>query len=46
MNWLVTLMLGRGRPYSDMAGLRRASEATRKAWADARMQERGTAGRA
>ena len=46
MNWFVTLMLGRGRPYSDLAGLRRASEATRKAWAEARMQDRGTAGRA
>ncbi len=45
MNWLVTLVLGRP-PSPDMAALRRASDATKKAWAQARMQVRGTAGRA
>jgi hypothetical protein len=44
MNWLTTLVLG--RPKTDMAALRRAAEATRKAWAEAELQARGTAGRA
>ncbi len=45
MNWLMTLVLGRP-PATDMAALRRASEATKKAWAQARLQARGTTGRA
>ena len=46
MNWLVTLVLGRP-PSTDMAALRRASDATKKAWAaQARLQARGTSGRA
>ena len=43
MNWLVTLVLGRP-PSPDMAALKRASDATRQAWARARA--RGTAGSA
>ena len=45
MNWLVTLVLGRP-PSTDMAALRRASDATKKAWAQARLQARGTSGNA
>ena len=45
MNWLMSLVLGRP-PTTDMAALRRASETTRAAWAQARLQARGTAGRA
>ena len=44
MHWFVTWVLGPARP-SDLKALKRASDATRKAWAEA-MQARGTAGRA
>ena len=45
MNWLMTLVFG--RPNStDMAALKRASETTRKAWAEARLRARGTTGQA
>ena len=46
MNRLLGLVLGFGRRRDDLAAIERASSATRKAWAEARQQTRGTVGRA